>query len=174
MILRCPSGLALREWKLMLTSSKLLVLRVIRRSGIGLPRILHSARGEPDNHVGYFLVRHRLATHISTPVGRPQFGPSSDDNGAQLLIADQCQKGIICDVAALRAALALCAVARRAVSSIGNFALPSVAGGLRGIRGRIGSVEDSWPAPARPDFAGDQIDLLVRQHSAGALREGWH
>src|SRR6266853_6116641 len=107
MTLRCPLGLALREWKLMLTSSKLLVLRVIRRSGIGPPGVLHSARCEPGNNVGNFLVRHRLAAHIFAPVGRPQFGPSSDDNRAQPLIADQRQKGIIRDVAAVWPALAL-------------------------------------------------------------------
>src|SRR5436190_23662874 len=101
MILRCPSGLALRAWKLMSTSSKLLVLRVIRRSGIRLPGVLHSARCEPGNNVGNFLVRHRLATDISAPVGRPQFGTASDDNRAQSLVANQRQKRIIRDVAAL-------------------------------------------------------------------------
>src|SRR5437667_264285 len=38
----------------------------------------------------------------------------------------------------------------------------------------LGAVEDSLPAPARSDPAANHIDLLVRQHSAGALSKGRH
>src|SRR5260370_35292843 len=110
MILRCPSGPALRERKLMLTSSKLLVLRVIRRGGIRLAGVLHSTRCQPGNHVGNFLVRHRLATDISAPTRRPQLGTAKVFNRAQPRIAHQRQKGIIRDVCALWPRLTLSSV----------------------------------------------------------------
>src|SRR5260370_20385698 len=118
MILRCPSGPALRERKLMLTSSKLLVLRVIRRGGIRLAGVLHSSRCQPGNHVGNFLVRHRLAADICAPVMRPLFGTASGYNRAPSLIAHQCQKRIIRDVAALWPAFALPALAGGALKAI--------------------------------------------------------
>src|SRR5262249_24468075 len=69
---------------------RLLVLRV--RSGIGLPGVLCSARNQPGDNVRDFLVCHRLAGHVSAPVGRTQFRAAGYDNRAQSLIAHQRQK----------------------------------------------------------------------------------
>src|SRR5258708_871572 len=152
---------------------RLLVLRVIR-NGIRLSRVRSPPRGEPGNYVGDFLVRHGLAGHVSAPVWRSQFGTTGDDNGAQPLIADEREKGIIRDGAALWSSVAARAVARFAIRFVGKFASQSVARGLRRIGRRTGCVENSAPAPARSDFARDHINLLLRQHSPGALPEVRH
>src|SRR6266404_9320023 len=90
---------------------KLLMLRVIR-NGIGLTGVLYAPRGKPCNHVGDFLVRHRLARHVATPVGCPQLGTASDHNRTQSLIADEREKGIVRNRAALCASATGNAVAR--------------------------------------------------------------
>src|SRR5262249_49977597 len=103
-----------------------------------LPWVLQPARGEPGNDVGDFLLRHWLSGHVSAPVGGTQFRPASDHNGAQFLIANECEKRIIGNGAALGAALARCAVTGCAIPPVSDFALLDVAGGFcrvsRGIR----------------------------------------
>src|SRR4029077_7041885 len=89
-----------RDTKFSFDIVKLLMLPVIR-NGIRLPWVLNSPRAEPRNHVGHFLVRHRLARHIFAPVRSPQFRTSGDHDRAQALIADQREKGIVRDGAAL-------------------------------------------------------------------------
>src|ERR1700688_3671806 len=79
---------------------KLLMLLRVIRNGIRLPRDLHTERGEPGNYVRNFLVGHRFARHVSTPVRGAQFRTAGDNNGAQCLIADQRQKRIVDDGAA--------------------------------------------------------------------------
>ena len=62
-----------------------------------MPRALHPPRGEPTDDVGDFLIGHRLARYVSTPIRRTQFGTAGDDDRAQPLIADQSQKRIVRD-----------------------------------------------------------------------------
>src|SRR5258708_30794130 len=144
------------------------------QTGIRLSGVRSPARGEQGNYVGDFLVRHGLAGNVSAPVWRSQFGTTGDDNGAQPLIADQREKRIIRDGAAPWTSVAAWSVAGFAIRFGGKFASQSVARGLRRIARPTACVENSAPAPARSDFARDHINLLLRQHSAGALREGRH
>src|SRR3989442_7763894 len=144
---------------------RLLALLVIGHE-VRLPRVLHAARGEPRNDIGDFLVRHRLAWHISAPVGRPQFRTAGDDDRAQALIAHERQKRIIGNGAALWAAPASRAVARFAIRFERGFASLNVTRRFRNVRGRVDPIQNSGPAPARSDPRDDHIDLLVCQHSA--------
>ena len=48
-----------------------------------VPGLCDAVRGEPGHDVGDFLVRHRLAGHVSAPVGRAQFRTARDDDRAQ-------------------------------------------------------------------------------------------
>src|ERR1700688_4453480 len=70
-----------RVVSLSLDIEKLLVVLRVIRNGIGLSRVLAAARNQPGNDIGDFLVRHRLAWHVSAPVGRSQFWTAGDDNG---------------------------------------------------------------------------------------------
>jgi len=97
----------------------LMVLRFIR-SGIGLSRVLNASRNEPGNNVRDFLVGHGFTGDVSTPVRGAQFGAAGDDYGAQSLIADQREKRIIGNGAALWSAAAVRAVAGCAVSLVGS------------------------------------------------------
>src|SRR5713226_759937 len=115
-----------RDSKFSFDIVKLLMLRVIR-IGIGLPGILRAPRAEPGNHVGHFLVRHGPARHISTPVGGPQFGTTGDHDRAKPLIADQREKRIVRDSAALWSSTAAGSMARFAVGLVRDLASLRVA-----------------------------------------------
>src|SRR5580765_1688433 len=93
------------------------------RNRIWLSRILRASRREPRNYVGDVLIGHGLARHISPPVRRSQFRAPCDDDGAQSLIADQCEKRIICNAAALWSPVAARAMAGFAVSLVIDLAL---------------------------------------------------
>src|SRR5229473_8252444 len=81
------------------------------RNRIRLSWVLNTARNEPGNYVGDFLVRHRLAGHVASPVGRAQLRTSSNHDGVQPLIADQREKRIISNGAAFWSATARTAAA---------------------------------------------------------------
>src|SRR5581483_8766949 len=85
------------------------------RSRIWLPRDLRELRDQPRHHVGDILVRHRFTANVSTPVGRAQFGTAGDHDGTKALIADQCQKRVVCDGAAFWAPSPVRAVAGCAI-----------------------------------------------------------
>src|SRR5580700_1751084 len=104
----------------------LMVLRGIR-NGIGLSSVLTATRNQPSNDVSDFLVRHRLAWHVSAPVGRSQFRPADDDRGAQPLIANQREKRIIRDGAAFWSAATARTMAGLAVRLVRGLALRRVA-----------------------------------------------
>src|SRR5260370_3691942 len=162
-----------RDTKFSLDIIKLLMLPVLR-SGIGLPGILKSTGAAPRKSVGHFLVRHRLARHISAPARSPQFRTAGDHDRAQALIADQREKGIVRDGAALWSCTAARPMARFAVGFVRYLTSLGIARRFRCIGRRIDSVENSMTAPARPHFARNEVNLFVGQHSSGAFGERWH
>src|SRR4029077_16692462 len=105
---------------------------------------------------------------------RSQFRTAGDDRGAQPLIADQGQKRIIGDRAALWSAAAVRAVTGLAVGLIGNFSFRNVALGFLSVGRQTRGVDVRWAARTQAEFAREYIDLLVGQHSAGTLGEGRH
>src|SRR5258708_14375460 len=142
-----------RDTKFSFDIVKLLMLRVIR-TGIGLPRILRAPRPEPRNHVGHFLVRHRLARYITAPVGGPQFGAPGNHNRAQALIAYQREIGIVGDGATLLSSVAAGPMAGFAVGFVRYLTSLGIARRFRCMGRRIQSVENSLPPPPLPHFAG--------------------
>src|SRR5580704_1757013 len=150
-----------------------LVLLVLRNR-VRLAWSLSALRGEPGDDIGDFLIRHRLAGHISPPVRRSQFRAPGDDNGAQSLIADQRKKGIIGDGASPRGSVAARAVTGFAVGLVCEFSARDDACRFRSVARWIRRTENSGTAPTRSDFASDHVNLLARQHAATALCEGRH
>src|SRR5215813_9261558 len=110
------------------------------RSGIWLPRVLHSTRREPGDYVCDFLVRHWLAWDIAAPIGCTQFGSAGYDNRAHSLVANQCKERIVGDGTALRSTFAGRPMAGRAILPVSGFTLLCVAKGLRRVRRRVRSV----------------------------------
>src|SRR6202011_4293455 len=103
--------------------------------------------GEPGNYVGDFLVGHRFARHVSTPVRGAQFRTASDNNRAQSLIANQGKKRIVRDGAALCSPASALAVAGCAVSLVNECASHSVARRIRRVGRWISCIENSALAP---------------------------
>src|ERR1700730_2473268 len=152
---------------------ELLMLRVIRR-GICRPRIRRALRGKPSNYIRDFLFRHRFAGNISAPVGSAKFGSTGNDNGAQILIADEREKYIIRQGASLRSTATVRTVARLAVGLEYERPLRGTSHGLCKVGRWVGSFKNSWFAPARSNSVRDRINLFVRQHPAGTLCETRH
>src|SRR5260370_2670160 len=90
-----------------------------------------------------------------------------------MLIADEREIGPIDNGTGLVTPRRGRTVTRRAEGFIHVGATLQVAGGLRCIRRRVGAMKKTKLGPG-PNSANEGVDLLVRQHSAGALRKGRH
>src|SRR5260370_4574509 len=119
-------------------------------------------------------MRDRSASQIPEPVGRSQFRAARDYDRSQTLIADQREKGIIGDGAALSSTATDRTVARFAKRLVCGFATLPISDQLARIRSRRRRVENSRLTPTRTNFLGQYVDLRDRHHSAGALGESRH
>src|ERR1043166_2258641 len=96
-------------------------------------------------------------------------GSSSNDGRAQILIAHQREKGIIDDGASFCRALALGAMASGAESCVSAGAFTGVAPFFYSIRGRTCAKHVVRLCPTCAHLMHEDIDLLVRQSSAGTF-----
>src|SRR5690349_9273001 len=92
--------------------------------------------GKPGHDIGDILWRHRLAWHVTTPIGSAEFRPAGNYSRAKTLIAHQSQIGAIHNGTGPPAA-AVCAMTRRTEDSIHRRSALWITGTLRRIGRRI-------------------------------------
>src|SRR6185295_6501485 len=83
-------------------------------------------------------------------------------------------KRIVRDSASFRTASTVRTMARLTERSVRGFSPVNVACGRRRIRRRVRAIERFGIAPARLNAADYRIDLFLREHPAGPLRERRH
>src|SRR5882724_6926379 len=141
-------------------------------SWIWMARIWLPLDDQPGNNIGNFCWRHRSVRGTIAPIGMAKVRPSGNDGRAQVLIADESEKRVINNGAALRRAFAFASVTCGAAGCKSDSAPGHVAWFIRGIRRRVSCLMRL--RPPRSAFMHQNFDLFVRQHSTRALCKGRH
>src|SRR6266496_563168 len=139
---------------------------------IGLAGIWLPLCNQPRNNICNFLWCHRSVRRTIAPIGMAKIRAPSDDSCAQILIADEREKGAINNGASLFRAFGFESVTSSAEGCVGLDTPSCVARFVCGIRGRAKSFFRI--GPTRAHLMDQDINLVVRQHSPRALCKSGH